>query len=896
MKYNDFTNQKLHLRFLSDLPKKRNQKTKKYSFSKSLNLVYSDLKIFNPLNNNISLNSSEEKEFEYFKRIFNKLKILNLSIEKIEIVKKFLESIKDNISKLEFIKIDKKSLIILDDTFILELLKKKEVHTNFILTKNIISLLKVYKIISEYSQEIKITKRKNNNGNHLHYLKSDLYYYDQVKKVSDDLINDIYSEANTKKREKLFFIYLKLYTIKKYSKDLLKYINIQNLKHINENLVVLIYVEDSKIKVEFFEELLNNLLLKVFFSKSTNILDYYQYIEFSELTIEEHISINYKNIINKFISIDIKNKKQQTNMIKNIIRNNMAMNLQFKSSSFNVTTQLQTIYPIISYSELLTIYPKIYDKELVNLENINISIQKEQYSIPNLSDLDIENYIKGRLLIGDEEEVNMQLYLDQDLSDYYKLRSFKSFIQYSTQYKIKNDKKYKSYLADFLKFLYGTTLGELIFKIETQVEIKNHFETRELLLESIIKSLKVATSSLVFSESYNNKVEQFYELFLIVIENKDNDNIKTYLESSDPLDYIESILKTVCNKFNPKSNNIFAPRLNNLVLEMAYHVESIINKSKYSIYSKEFLATSTIYNRLNILFKHCFSYIIKNANLSKTTIIEIEQGIEYISKNNSETGIKYKGLINSFLSKFELAIDVEIEKIKYANKSFVFKSELERLIDSLYTKSPNSYNKSYLTHDKLKMGVYYILAFYSGLREIELLTRLRKDIFISENIVFIDVNTKGLKITNTNDGKFKSSAGKRRVKFIIDNEKYLEILNLYFKNLIEDNIRFIFPLLNENTKLFYKSKMEKASFLNKLNLYLQKILNDNQFGITRYVTLHSFRHSYATYSLKEILHKNREEQSKSDFMDFLVKIGHSEPNITFKFYIHLDFILYKLNL
>jgi len=889
MEYKDFIKQKLNLRFLSDLPKFKSTKTKVYTFYKSLDLIYKDLKIFNQLgNDNLDINSLQQKEFISFKTRYNKHKLLELKEEEIIILGKIINEIKTRISKLEYIKIDKKSLIILDDTFIFELIKKKEIHINFTLSKKIISLLKTYKIISEYSQEVKITKKINTNGNHLHYLKSDLYYYDQIKKVRKELINNIYTETDTKKREELFLIYLKVYTIKNYSEDLLEYINSKNLKHINENLLVLIYVKNSKVRIEFFEELLNNLLLKVFFSKSTNILDHYQDIKFSEEIIENHIYINYKNIIDKFKSIGIKNKKQQINMIKKVIKNNMAMNLQFKSSSFNVTTHLQSIYPRISYSELLTLYPNLYDKELLELENKNISIQRNNNFTNTLKDTEIEEYRKGKLMIGDEEEFNVKLYLDKDLSNYYKLREFKSFIKYSTKYKIKDIQKYKNYLKSFLSFLYGTTLGELLFKIETELKTKFYFENRDSLLEFINQILKRITLPITINTFFNNKIEEFYYLLSMIINNNH------FINSLDSSIQIELLLKELFFNFNQKKNNLSAPKINKLVLEMGYHVESIINKSKYSIYSNNKLATNTIYNQLSILFKHCFSYIIKNGNLSKTTIAQIEQEIEKISKNNYSTAIKYKSLIDSFLSKFKLEVDVEIENIKYANKSLIFKSELKKLIDSLYTKSDNSYNKKYFNTHNLKMAVYYILAFYSGLREIELLTRLRKDIFISDNIIFIDVNTKGLKITDTNDGKFKSSAGRRRVKIIMDNEEYLKILNLYYKNMIEENIKFIFPLFNKNTNSFYRFKMDKASFLNKLNLYLQETLNKNEFKIIRYVSLHSFRHSYATYSLKEILHKRSEEQSKTDFLNFLVKMGHSEPNVTFKFYIHLDYILYKL--
>lgn len=888
MKYSEFNTNKQKCRFLCDLNKRNKSNCKSYTFNESLKFLSIDIKLLSGINSvELFKNDAPNYSSAFFLR-FYKFKLDKLTFSQVNIALEILSEIRLKISKLDNIKCDVKNKIIIDDDFIFELIQIQKIHINFTLLKNIISLMKSYKIISKYSQDVKIIKRKNSNSNHIHFLKGDLGYYNQVKIEHETLIESIFEASDSIEKSKQFFVYFELYTIKKYSSTFRKHLNFENLKLLDDQTVVLIFNDNEKVNVNFFEPVLNDLLKGIFFTKSKNLLNHLQYIDFNQSIIDEYIKSKYKNIFSKLKSTGIKGDTTIIKQIKKIIYNNMAMSLQLRLSPLSVTAYMQTTYPKISYAELLIMYPYLCDKKLLELENNNIKKQQTRYTDSDkITDKHIKDYLNNKLKIGDDEEIDFVEYLNQDLEDYYKLRKFKSFIKTASKYKTSNKKKYKNYLTKFLKFLYGSVLGDIIIDIEQDKFIRKNFDNRHLLIKSINSSLLKCTTSLAKNfQSYGETIK-FYELFNATAKN----NLDIYLDSDDP---IESILKKHCRMKNIKEKSMHVPILNKVVLKMAYHIESIIDDSKYSIYSKNNLATNTIYVKFNILFKYCFEPVIKIGELSNNAKIDIKESIEKMGKDNTETANKYKGIINSFLEKYNLSIDIKSEKNQIVNKSLVLYSEFEKLIDSLYIKSNLNYSKSYIPHKNLQQATYYILAFYSGLREIELLTRLRRDLFISDNILFIDVNTKGLKETNTNDGNFKSSSGKRRVQFEIRNEKYLRTIKLYYKIIHEDGAKFLFPSYNKVKNKYFENKIQNASFLSSLNTYLKVQLNNNNLNIKRYITLHSFRHSYATYTFENILNNPNEAALKSDFLDFLVKIGHAEPGVTFKFYIHLDFILFKL--
>lgn len=873
MQYNEFIKIKLKAKFLCDLPKRSKLEYKHYTFTKSLSLLLEDLKLINKIDIN-------NKKLKRFKILFEKYKLDKIGNEELDIIDKMLDKAQHKIAKLELVKIDKNKLIILDDTIIFELMQIKIFHDNILLGQKIISLLKAYKIISVISQEVKIQKRKNNNRNHTHFLKGDLFYYDHVKLLRDRFEEQILNEVDTTKREALFYIYFELYTVKKYKQDILEYLKRENLRQLNDNLITLIYIEKDKIFIEFFEPLLNSLLGKVFFtSTSSSLFDYPQHLAINKGQINEYIRDNYAIILDKLKSIGIKSITTRINKAKEIIKNNIAMQLQLNTSSFYVTVLKQDIYPKISYSELLTIYPEVADEKLIRIENKNILNQQRAPNNSIITDKNIEDYFNNKLIIGDEEEMDIVEYFEKDLSDYNKLKRFKSFIHNNDKFEKDNKQKYKKYLQSFLQFLYGTTLGDIIYKVESNVKQLNII-SRQQLIDYMISFLRKRNQNKQVEFETNNNISLFYALFIEVAKN--NNELQ-----SDITDPVESILMDQCKTFNAKEKNSFKPSIHELIIQMANHLETIIDDSMYSVYPGNNLQSSTVYNKMNILFNYCFYFIVKKGEISKILSADIKEAITAIS-DNQDTYTKYKSIINEFLEKFDLEIDGDVDRIKYANKSLIMNTEMERLINSYYK------NGKHIKNSDLQDAAYYILAFHSGLREIELITRLRKDVFIVDNTIFIDVNTKGLKDSNKNDGNFKSAAGKRRVKFVIENEIYLKIIVRYYGIICEDNTKFLFPLMNEKNKTFYQHKLQKASFLVRLNNYLKNELNQNEFGIKRYVSLHSFRHTYATNNLKNILFQTPENQSKGDFMDFLIKIGHAEPDVTFTYYIHLDFVIYKL--
>jgi integrase len=129
-------------------------------------------------------------------------------------------------------------------------------------------------------------------------------------------------------------------------------------------------------------------------------------------------------------------------------------------------------------------------------------------------------------------------------------------------------------------------------------------------------------------------------------------------------------------------------------------------------------------------------------------------------------------------------------------------------------------------------------------------------------------------------------SAKRRVEFTIDDEKYFSIFQEYLRYLEEKKVKYFFPKISQEQKVL-KKEVQKLNFFLQCNPIIQEITG-------RYASLHSFRHTYATKSMCRLL--MQEEKNKSDLYNLVNMLGHLGPDVTLRYYVHIDYVLHYLDL
>jgi integrase len=306
------------------------------------------------------------------------------------------------------------------------------------------------------------------------------------------------------------------------------------------------------------------------------------------------------------------------------------------------------------------------------------------------------------------------------------------------------------------------------------------------------------------------------------------------------------------------------------------YIDDLTKKSKHYASTPEKLSTKYIQDSLYILIPFCFNIILKEGKLDEYTLLIIEEKLSNMSNDDSKRN--YKIIINQFLSKFNMSINSQNKHNIYVKKSLIFKSELDQLFQRLVDDATNNHIVKY------QKFIFCALLYYSGLRFQELRTRLINDIYIYDDIIYIDVNTKGMKKVNQIENAtfdLKTPTARRRVEIKINDIKYLELVKLYLSALEESKVKFLFPkILNLND--VSEEIPQSESYFNSIN-------NDIKIVTNRYATLHSFRHSFITISLAKIL--SNPEKQKNLVYNLIVEIGHGDPSTTLKYYAHIDWII-----
>ena len=305
---------------------------------------------------------------------------------------------------------------------------------------------------------------------------------------------------------------------------------------------------------------------------------------------------------------------------------------------------------------------------------------------------------------------------------------------------------------------------------------------------------------------------------------------------------------------------------------------------------KKSIKPKTLRDYLYVNFDFCFDILVKSANTF--------EGLKKIDDNLKNSDLlpdvqnQYRSIINRYLKK---ELDFSIEKINSVinyNRSIVFEDELDRLVKKLQYRDKKLYNCTILQN---RRAIFVILAYYSGLRKSELLSRTLKDLFYIENTnrFHINVNISGIKKINKMVGSrvvsFKNVNAKRAFNFEINNSKHLKLVVDYYKEIEKRKILFVFPGYGtkspEKINQFIKKTAMKMFDVTEINSILQDTTS-------RLTPLHSLRHSFISRILHELL--NKDNKKIEDIYDFLYKIGHDDFSTTLLYYAHLDLIFLNI--
>ena len=317
----------------------------------------------------------------------------------------------------------------------------------------------------------------------------------------------------------------------------------------------------------------------------------------------------------------------------------------------------------------------------------------------------------------------------------------------------------------------------------------------------------------------------------------------------------------------------------NIYFDMIDYIKEVIYQSKYHKNSEEKFAISTIYSKLCTLFSKCFDIIIKEGKLDISTIELIEEKIKH--SGNIATQRKYIGVIEPFLNRFGFTISYQKGKyIVYARKSLIFKKELNMLYEKLITEDSIFFKTNDLLVERRvvlhQRFIFCMLMYYSGLREGEMWSREVKDIYTADGLITIDVHK------NDVVDSLKTHSSKRRIEFMIDDKKYFSIFKEYLNYLEEKKIKYLFPMISQDREISKKA-VQKPSFFLQCNQIIQQITG-------RYASLHSFRHTYVTKSMRKLLMQSKKH--KADFYNYINMIGHLGPDVTLHYYMHIGYVLH----
>lgn len=378
---------------------------------------------------------------------------------------------------------------------------------------------------------------------------------------------------------------------------------------------------------------------------------------------------------------------------------------------------------------------------------------------------------------------------------------------------------------------------------------------------------------------------------------KESDEKEASAFSIKDLDKLQNLMKTKTssefrNKIVAVKNELLKYEANKDSIAHGKLIISYIVWLLERVEQKKKMAVSTFKGYVGLLEKHLFSNVEDLSQLQSSELDKIIDGL-YRQQYKGKSIRKIRALITVFFKHHEQNPNMAHIDTSSVPKSLIFKHELTQVLEYI----ANAVGQGTVRQGKnarfymLEIQALVILAFYTGLRKSELRSRQLEDISIYGNKIYVDVNTDGLKKLGL---KLKTSNAKRRVSTIITDIEHLQILHDFFtmRDKVGNKSKFLFLQVKQtevlhddvtHTKYAVKSKALPEIEFDNVTVILQSLTG-------RYVTFHSFRHSYASYEVKKILENPSADPHQ--LIDLAVKMGHESPETTLRVYTHrsvLDF-------
>jgi len=296
---------------------------------------------------------------------------------------------------------------------------------------------------------------------------------------------------------------------------------------------------------------------------------------------------------------------------------------------------------------------------------------------------------------------------------------------------------------------------------------------------------------------------------------------------------------------------------------------------------KHKIRLKTFKNYFSTLRVHLFN---KVKNLANPQNYEIRKIIQHLESNEykKKTVFKIKYLIRRFY-RFHShnGINIDIALNNYS-KSLVFDFEIDPILEEIEINFRLQHNfereGKWVRLQLLQRKILILLAFYTGMRKKEILSRLWKDFMIFGNEIIVDVNNEGMKSLGWN---LKTRNAKRKISVNIPIPHHLEMINKWY------DLR---SSASKNGYLFVTQKSNGYPKVKEpLSESIIEIFNTIIAEKTgRYCTFHSLRHSFTTYAFLEILRSK--QNSPYAIIELAVKLGHETPETTINTYVHYDVV------
>jgi len=291
----------------------------------------------------------------------------------------------------------------------------------------------------------------------------------------------------------------------------------------------------------------------------------------------------------------------------------------------------------------------------------------------------------------------------------------------------------------------------------------------------------------------------------------------------------------------------------------------------------------TFKNNVWILNNYIFRTIENLEEIKNYEMSQIILRLENLRLNSQKTSL---GILRRFFKYHELNSNFKIDvDMVYYPKSMIFDFEIDNIlleIEKRY-KQKNKLTKIGKNHkyNIIVRQLIVLFGYYFGLRRNEIRSRRKKDFIVHSTVFYIDVNSLGFK--KTPGLSLKTSSAQRRVRAAIENTNHLKIIDMFMRYCASfDNDELLFRSTTKDNRIA-SSVIEESVFVE-----LNEIIKD---VTQRYCTLHSLRHSFATYVTIDIIEKNIKKPY--EFFDKLnIPMGHSLPEATTNSYVHWNLVAF----